>query len=1223
MAPTNLLQNPDPTYRKFVDNQVLTDNQLNDMLNHLEYQDKLSRVILSGVGIVCGLELSRKKENGDIIISEGAAVTTDGDLIKIEEKTFTGFKEFSDSRVKYSPFWEDNSLSVNLWQLEPTVEPSDVKSLSAFESTAGFTIDSAIFLIYLEHYVKDPEDCSPVDCDTQGKEVVNNVRVLMVSKEDVKTISQSDSIFKALLDDNQNTILDQLGPMYANRDIISSLDQFSYTHYKSTYSGICDFNKIGSVLTQLQKTNLLKQSIEQTQYQNALEKLDSVYFNHHNIQYNYDFYCDLTEAYNELYELIKENYALCCPDTKAFSKHILLGSVEQAPGLWRHRFYPSPILNYPDAKERIQNAYRRLIQMINNFREDYSNLPIKITPSRSGDYPLAKRAIPFYYFPDEPETWEKLFQTWKEHSREYLPNYYRSDPDGIGINPMDIRLKGHDFYRIEGHVGEDIQTAQKSIHKKKKDNGLSFDIMPIAIGGNPDEETINYDDYQVQFEDLQVVLQAWNEEQKCLMKKATGFLSGFSIASQGAHIGYISQEAVANNTADNSNTISYFSNYQPIYYEPQTYTVQAKKNYVLDGIEKEDNTLGSAMLQKINTSDNKNDIWVKTHSYLSNMIQDWNVDIIEATIKIPGQLIGYLKETEDNKLTNIDDFTGENLQKYINSLQEQCDKTKNSKKRLQNLINKSDSQLASQNWLEQYMFILNRLASACCLIEKVQVLYKEILQRKQEILRQLAIDNFIQDHPGATHQAGVSEGGTFVLLYYSSNSQVPFPSDFPHLAANIDPGYRMLSEPASTSLSNVNIPNLGTLGGQLERFRFVENIPHGTVIGDLSLPYICCSKIPSNTFIFPKQPASLRLPVGFVCKQLEQQADQILMNVTPSGGNVKASIGDRQLQGVIIQNDSGTFFDPNKVGVSDYGKTIRFTVNDQIVNPTLVIYQKPVAKFHINDITDKSFNQDRTRATVTFTNDTTPHEDVSFEWDFGDGSKETQNAITFTHIYDVKPGTTFNFEVHLVASNGPCENSISQQIKVDVPAVEEPMAECRDRAQKWIKASYDNIRSEYEANTDVLSPFNSDYSQIVKPDYEHITSNIDGALKGDMDDKIFLDIQNVQFNINNYLDNAESNQEQRKFAIKLYFELLLLYFYLQACRGDESIKVDAGISDVEPGWVDFATKAAEKYIKALLDLFEEDDIVNKLKEVQKNMGDRMVDRLQTDIRRIIGILSDA
>jgi len=1216
MAPTNLLQNPDPTYRKFVDNQVLTNNQLNDMLNHLEYQDKLSRVLLSGVGIVCGLELSRKEENGNIILSEGAAVTTDGDLIRTDEKTFTGFKKFSDSHVKYSPFWKDKSSSLDLWQLEPSKAPSDVELLSSFESTTGFKISSAIALLYLEHYVKDPEDCSPVNCDTQGKEVVNNVRVILVSNDDAKTIAKNDSIFNALLDENQNTILDQLSPTYANRDVISSLDQYSYAYYKNIYSDICDYDELKKALTQLQKTNLLKKSVDKAQFQNALEKLNGIHFNHHNIQYNYDFYCDLTEAYNELYELLKENYAICCPKTKAFSKHILLGSVTAAPGIWRHRFYPSPILNYPDAKERIENAYQRLLQMINNFRDDYSSLPIKITPSRPGKYPLAKRAIPFYY---KPEKWEKFFQTWKEHSHEYLPNYYRSDPDGTGINPLKIRLKGHDFYRIEGHVGKDIRNAHKNIQQIKKDNGLSFDIMPVAIGGNPDEDTINYDDYQVQFEDLQVVLQAWNEEQKCLMKKATGFLSGFSIAKQGVHIGYISKE-VANNTSDNSNTIANIASYQPIDYKPQIYTVQPKKNYVLDGIEKQDNTLGSAMLQKISTSDNKNDIWVKTNSSLSSQIQDWNPDIFEATIKIPGQLIGYLKETEDNKLANIDDFTEENLQKYIDSLQEQCDKTRNSKKRLQNLIHKSNSQLASRDWLEQYMFILNQLASACCLIEKVQTLYKEILQRKQEILKQLAIENFIQDHPGAEHQAGVPKGGTFVLLYYSNNSQFPFPVHFPTLPISIDPGYRMLSEPAS--LSNISTPALPSLGRQLEKFRFVENIPHGTIIGDLSLPYICCSKVPSNTFVFPKQPASLRLPVGFVCKQAEQPADQILMNVTPSGGNVKAFIGDRQLQGVIIQNDSGTFFDPNKVDTADYGKTIQFTVNDQNVNPTLAIYQKPIAKFSAKDKID--YNNEKTKATVTFNNSTTPHEGVSFEWDFGDGSKETQNAITFTHIYDVKPGTTFNFEVHLVASNGPCEGSTSQQVKVDVPAVKNSMAECRDQTQKRIKASYNNISSEYDANTDVLSPFNSDYGQIVKPDYEQITSNIDGALKGDMDNKVFQDIQNVQFNVNKYLNNnADSNQEQRKFALKIYFELLLLYFYLQACRGDKRIKVEAGISDVEPGWTDFATSAAEKYTKALVALFHEDDIVNKLKEVQKNMGDRMADRLQTDIKKIIGILSNA
>lgn len=43
-------------YRKFNDNQALTEGQLNEFIDYFEDQDRLSRTRLSGVGVVCGFQ---------------------------------------------------------------------------------------------------------------------------------------------------------------------------------------------------------------------------------------------------------------------------------------------------------------------------------------------------------------------------------------------------------------------------------------------------------------------------------------------------------------------------------------------------------------------------------------------------------------------------------------------------------------------------------------------------------------------------------------------------------------------------------------------------------------------------------------------------------------------------------------------------------------------------------------------------------------------------------------------------------------------------------------------------------------------------------------------------------------------------------------------------------------------------------------------------------------
>ena len=69
------------TYSIFEDNQVLTADQLNSIGDYFDYQDRLTRTCLLGVGIVCGLDVQLGRE--EIIVSRGAGITTDGDLLHL------------------------------------------------------------------------------------------------------------------------------------------------------------------------------------------------------------------------------------------------------------------------------------------------------------------------------------------------------------------------------------------------------------------------------------------------------------------------------------------------------------------------------------------------------------------------------------------------------------------------------------------------------------------------------------------------------------------------------------------------------------------------------------------------------------------------------------------------------------------------------------------------------------------------------------------------------------------------------------------------------------------------------------------------------------------------------------------------------------------------------------------------------------------------------------
>ena len=68
-------------YPVFEDNQVLSSANLNQIVNYLDEQERLTRANLIGIGIVCGLEVTWNADDATIRLSKGCGVTSEGYLI--------------------------------------------------------------------------------------------------------------------------------------------------------------------------------------------------------------------------------------------------------------------------------------------------------------------------------------------------------------------------------------------------------------------------------------------------------------------------------------------------------------------------------------------------------------------------------------------------------------------------------------------------------------------------------------------------------------------------------------------------------------------------------------------------------------------------------------------------------------------------------------------------------------------------------------------------------------------------------------------------------------------------------------------------------------------------------------------------------------------------------------------------------------------------------------
>jgi hypothetical protein len=139
-------------YPFFEANQVLTNAHLNQAIQYLDEQERLTRANLIGIGIVCGLEIKLNASKTAVHISKGCGVTSEGYLIvEPNNVALVSYRDYkAPDNVTYSPF-KDKTL----WELLPASEPGPSTALSS-----AFLSDKAV-LLFLELKKEGLRNCSP------------------------------------------------------------------------------------------------------------------------------------------------------------------------------------------------------------------------------------------------------------------------------------------------------------------------------------------------------------------------------------------------------------------------------------------------------------------------------------------------------------------------------------------------------------------------------------------------------------------------------------------------------------------------------------------------------------------------------------------------------------------------------------------------------------------------------------------------------------------------------------------------------------------------------------------------------------------------------------------------------------------------------------------------------------------------------------------------------
>ncbi len=1047
-------------YHTFVANQVLTEAQLNEFINYFEDQDRMSRIFLTGTGIICGFKLKYDSENHVITISQGTGITTDGDLLKLQEDVsgfalksvnvsqinFAWVKKFEDNFANYRFFKRLASKGktiketpLDLWE----ILPEQTENAKVLGTLVG--LEKMVVLLYLESYPKESDLCTAIDCDNQGVEQVARLRVLLVSQTDADYILGLDSLFS---EHHKINTINSLPEVAVRRVVLNSSNTANYDALKKAYYSALSGDElftnlsegIKSIVTGFQ--NLLGLNISSSNLDSFISKLKNIvvfpaFSAPFNIQYRYDCIKDIVDTYNEILELLRDLNSVCNPDITAFPKHVMLGSVAEIGNEiqnYRHDFYKSPALTCGKQKmEHCRSLVLRMLQLISTFKTSTGEL--KITPSNKLAN-LSKKSIPFYYNVDAD-----LLKNWdfsKTSKLKYNTNlgYHRdllSKAPQIQ-EPLNFNIDKFDFYRIEGHQGKDYKTALEEIDDLKVKYGLAFDVKALSI--NMNQETLNVDDYECEFEDLNVLLKAWTAEQDCVLAQVSQFFSGYSLTEPGVNVkesaidikkGVLTNLAAGITENTRAILVNATKDFQvkTNYYQPVT---SFKSNVISDNLITSENTLGTVMKAALeeNKDGSANDIIAKAGSLAAEKI---NADVWKEQAAVKDlvidksiELMAYSHVLTQKMPGNLTHISLDSVDEYKITLKQLCSLVERLKKIYQTV------ELSVT--LKAFMGVLiTQLSSICCSAKKLEVLLDEINKRKENIIVRLKLSKFVEKYPGLEHKAGVEPGGTFFLIYLNKTSvSTEKPStEILETTGSISAAKRsfnlVTASAANVSVSKESIVNNVLVNEKvaavsrldiLDRITKITDIPNNTVVADFSLPYMCCSDCAPVNFIVEKPPVSLRLPTDDYC--LGKDTEPLTFEVLPVGGVIKPNI---EVAGMSIEGTKLSF-DVNAFPDEALGKTISFKVNEQITSCEIKVYRSVKFDFKVPE-------SPTSETEITFV----PKgnlDGATFLWSFGDDSLSTERNPTHNYILPVNDENKITVSLTVTAANGVCQTTVEHEI---------------------------------------------------------------------------------------------------------------------------------------------------------------------------------------------------
>jgi len=799
-------------YMVFEADQVLTNDHLNQLFNYLDQQNRWTRNKLLGIGIVCGLDIVQ--HTGVIEITKGCGVTSQGYLIVQELKqytyciSYTAIDQPNDLPFTYPgdlPFYKPYCSGKRIYLLltdsdRDALEP-EIKgeALTISSATAGKILDDYTVVLFLEADETDLKNCDVFDCNNRGEKMKFQIRPLLVKKSELPGLKKATDHTpetkrsRSFQPVKQPQLLSGSFKGAATVNTILKAPEINLKRFNVPYSDLKTTDDIINAFARLVDDSMLiavagaykfcydeysvllsadGKSFDtlfndlKTQRDNILKSYPVF------IQYFYDFIDDLLKAYLEFRVKVSGLLSTCCPDENLFPLHLVLGeATANTKDFVKDPFRTSFIYSALFARQEneiSESAFllRRMQIMVSRFvmstAEKNQKTSIKIIPGLYKQAWLSQRVIPYYYTIDEKGN--ELYKYWNYYKTVHgnaafnlSYNAFLYNTNMVVTDPLLYDIERYNFFRIEGHIGLNYQSALQNILQQRKNYNLPFDVVAISADQLPAGTGILP---QCNMQDLDTDFKLIISEFSCLVHTPFCFVTKLAFPPA-------NKLAAAKPAADATQTFSQFKMQaaEKINVTQAVLQLSYKKgDFMRRYCAPKDGTIGGVYLNSLsNTGVFTNPVKLSnTNAGFSSYYYLFEfVDAVESLMQIlvPSTLATLDVQTfltVYKRFTNIAGLTIFTISQLVN------DSIGNTENPIAILFKEIEMDILADEFA---------MPLFSCTDERLQTLMDEYKRRLQLYELQRSFFYYYNKRSGLEHKAGVPRSGTFVLVYHPSSLQ--------------------------------------------------------------------------------------------------------------------------------------------------------------------------------------------------------------------------------------------------------------------------------------------------------------------------------------------------------------------------------------------------------------------------------------------------------------------